>query len=493
MRPCVTLLLAAGLFLPALMLPAADPPLSPQRLAALVERLGGDDFRDREAAARELDALGAAALPALRAARKHSDPEVRRRVADLLSALECRVETARVLEAPRLRLQYKNAPLSEVLADLSKRSGNPIKLGAASEEVGKRTVTLDGAWTFWEALARVCQAAGVSEPEPEPPVSQPPLQLEEGFRGRRRVVYLDSSHGRPITELEPITLLDGKPSARATCQNGALRVRMFGPRAAVASDAGGGKKQAPLTLEIKPEPRIAWERFAAVRIDRVIDDRGDALPPPAATLGEWKLPEMGDDVTIIWDGRTELPIAQPPQLFGLTFPVSDRTGKSLREVCGTVAGWVRTAPEPLIAIDGLAGALNDTRNGADGCRLKVSEYKEEDGLYKLQIELTPPRSPNVADLIQGRIVRMNRRFVERVTEKVDATNSPFAVAGAKGETLELAGGTCDHDSNGPSRVYTLLYKPDKNDKGPAKLVYRDRRTAFIEVPFTLKDVPLYDK
>jgi hypothetical protein len=144
-------------------------------------------------------------------------------------------------------------------------------------------------------------------------------------------------------------------------------------------------------------------------------------------------------------------------------------------------------------IDELAKAPNDTRHGADGCRLKVSECKEEGGLYKLRIELTPPRSPNVADLIQGRIVRMNRRFVEKVTETIDAANSPFTVADEKGEALALVSGTCEHDSNGPSRVYTLAYKPEKNRKGPAKLVYRDRRTAFVEAPFVLRDVPLYEK
>ncbi len=40
-------------------------------------------------------------------------------------------------------------------------------------------------------------------------------------------------------------------------------------------------------------------------------------------------------------------------------------------------------------------------------------------------------------------------------------------------------------------VYTLIYKPDRNDKGPAKLVYRGHRCAFVEMPFTLKNVPLY--
>ena len=73
---------------------------------------------------------------------------------------------------------------------------------------------------------------------------------------------------------------------------------------------------------------------------------------------------------------------------------------------------------------------------------------------------------------------------------MDAASSPFEMTGETGETLKLVSGTCENDSNGNSRVYTLVYKPDASDKGPAKLVYRDRRNAFVEVPFVLKDVPL---
>src|SRR5260370_800053 len=129
MRPCSTLLLAAGLFLPVADVYANEPPTHQERAIALLSRLRSDGFQVRQDAAAALDRLGAAALPALRAARKHLDPEVRRRVAELLPLLESRVETARQLEAPPLRLHYHNTPLAEVLADLSRRSGNPLKLG----------------------------------------------------------------------------------------------------------------------------------------------------------------------------------------------------------------------------------------------------------------------------------------------------------------------------------------------------------------------------
>jgi hypothetical protein len=498
MRSCFPLLLAAGLLLPVLPLHAEKPQADQERaaIAALIARLASDDFQARQDAAAALDRLGTAALPALRAARKHPDPEVRRQVAELLSVLERRTETARQLETPRLRLQYRNTPLAEVLADLSSRSGNPLKLGAVSDEVSKRLVTLDGEWTFWEALERVCAAANISEPESEAVPSPSVLPIDDNFRGRagRRFLYLESLRsGKSAKEIEPLKLTDGRPTSRSTFQAGALRIRMLGPRASCPIDDGGNNKHAPLTLEIKPEPRIGWERLAALRIDRVLDARGQEMTPPPFVLGDTKLEDLDPSVIIIWDGQGEWPLAAAPQLFALSFPVHDRTGSTLREVHGTVAGWVRTAPETLISIDNLAKSLNVPQTGPESCRLKVLECgRDEDGLYKLRIELTPPENPQWTELLNRHIVRRNRRIVEKDTTVLESEDmSPFTLAGEQGNKLAFVNGFCEHDSNGSSRVYTLCYKPDKNDKGPAKLAYRDRRSVFVEVPFTLKDVPLY--
>ena len=42
-----------------------------------------------------------------------------------------------------------------------------------------------------------------------------------------------------------------------------------------------------------------------------------------------------------------------------------------------------------------------------------------------------------------------------------------------------------------TQEYTITYQP-RNDQGePAKLLYTGYRTTSIDVPFTLKDVPLY--
>jgi RNA polymerase sigma factor (sigma-70 family) len=51
----------------------------PQRVAALIRQLGDDAFAKREAASKELEAIGVPALAALKKARASDDPEIRRR------------------------------------------------------------------------------------------------------------------------------------------------------------------------------------------------------------------------------------------------------------------------------------------------------------------------------------------------------------------------------------------------------------------------------
>ncbi|MBI4612398.1 MAG: PDZ domain-containing protein [Planctomycetes bacterium] len=62
------------------------------RVAALVAALGSEEFDAREAAARELETLAAEAVPHLKAALSHEDPEVRWRAERILARIEARAQ-----------------------------------------------------------------------------------------------------------------------------------------------------------------------------------------------------------------------------------------------------------------------------------------------------------------------------------------------------------------------------------------------------------------
>jgi uncharacterized protein (TIGR03067 family) len=84
----------------------SDPP--DERLAArvaqLVKQLGHDDFAKREEASKELDAIGAPAVEALRKATAADDGEIRRRAEKILAAINDRARAA-AAKAMQERLQ----------------------------------------------------------------------------------------------------------------------------------------------------------------------------------------------------------------------------------------------------------------------------------------------------------------------------------------------------------------------------------------------------
>ncbi|MFO0846258.1 MAG: hypothetical protein U0797_28410 [Gemmataceae bacterium] len=104
---------------------AAPPPrpLGPAELQRLTEQLGDRDYRARDAAERRLVAEGAAALPLLRKAMGHKDPEIRRRALRLVPGLE----HAALVAPKRVTLAMHNQPISAVFAEISKQTGYQIQ------------------------------------------------------------------------------------------------------------------------------------------------------------------------------------------------------------------------------------------------------------------------------------------------------------------------------------------------------------------------------
>jgi hypothetical protein len=67
----------------------------------------------------------------------------------------------------------------------------------------------------------------------------------------------------------------------------------------------------------------------------------------------------------------------------------------------------------------------------------------------------------------------------------------LALLDASGRKLSLADTSSPTISaDGKSWELTLLYRPSATQGAPARLLYTGRRCTTVEVPFTLKDVPL---
>jgi uncharacterized protein (TIGR03067 family) len=71
-----------------------EPETAADRIARLIQQLGSDAFVKREAASKELEAIGAPALDALRKATSHGDPEIRQRARRILQVITGRIRAA---------------------------------------------------------------------------------------------------------------------------------------------------------------------------------------------------------------------------------------------------------------------------------------------------------------------------------------------------------------------------------------------------------------
>src|SRR4051812_38123473 len=102
----------------------ADTPAPPPRpdVAKLLEGLAARDFHDRDAAQKALAELGVEALPALQKARGSADPEVRRRLDELIPPLARKL----ALSPKLITLHMVNRPIRDILAELSRQTGYKI-------------------------------------------------------------------------------------------------------------------------------------------------------------------------------------------------------------------------------------------------------------------------------------------------------------------------------------------------------------------------------
>lgn len=287
---CTRYLLAAAVvvgsvLLAALPSAAGDVP-SREKIDKLIEQLGSDDFAQRLSASQELAAIGKPAFAALRKAAKSENAEVRSRALELLSKSETLAEC---LRAKRVHLVYKDTPLGEAAADFQKKSGYTIHLHDPDGKLKKRRITLDtGEATFWRAAELFGEKAGLTEGNIKDVMPEEPGLTDAVIRpwnGQRAItglgpgsVTLTRIHGGPRrpfpAAIEHLILKEGKRNKWPTDDRGAIRIRAAGTSDMLKNVP---KNEVVLALEVSREPKLQWQFFLTIRIDKAVDDRGQEL------------------------------------------------------------------------------------------------------------------------------------------------------------------------------------------------------------------------
>jgi hypothetical protein len=461
---------------------AAAEPTDKERIARLIAQLGSDQYDVRQVASKELDALGAPALDELKKACTSADDEIRHRAEILAHAISQRLEADRLLAPSRVRLVYKNIPITDAVADLGKKTGYNIQLDGDKTKLASKRITLDtGEVSFWDALTKFCDQAGLVEKTPDHGNMDAVTRRQQLLLQRRVImmrgngmVYQNTANPGDST----IHLKEGKGELMPACQSNAVRVRVLpgAPRT--------GEADVTCTLELTFEPKIQVQRVLAPQIQHAEDEKGLKLTylPQAEDV-----PANPYETMIAWNGGV-VPQAQLGQRHPAHFRLRDAAAKKIALLKGSILVQIVAPPGPLVTVSDIEKAAGKTFPADDGTSVKVNEVKREGDVLKLKIVLDTP-----VDAMQPWVNAAVFVNVAQQAEVVNEAATGLHLEDAKGK--RIAATSVSNAAlpvfNGRNTVneYLLTYRIGK-DQEAARLVLTGRRNAVLEVPFVLKDVPL---
>jgi hypothetical protein len=241
----------------------------------LVRQLGSARFAEREAAAAALEAMGADALPALRAASESKDSEIRTRAVALVAKIEWRA----LSRASPIRLDVADCPLDAVLEGFGFPSPSRMAWHPGTPEaVRQRRVTIrePGPLPFWSAIDRLCRAGELHYIPGSP--GGPGSHHDPEFRlflasGQMICPRADSGPLRleivAIYHSRHVNLIPNDP--RELPSRGGIPPR-FGER----------REEFYAVLRILAEPRMLINHVGDALISDAVDDRGQSLLPGPA-------------------------------------------------------------------------------------------------------------------------------------------------------------------------------------------------------------------
>ena len=428
--------------------PAEKPATKPVIDAAtqrLVDQLADLDFRKRDAAAHQLEAMGAKAIPALRAASKHSDPEVRRRAAELLGP----IESAALLAPKRITLSVEKKTTAEVLEALRKQSGYQIDLFAtAPPKPGTEAERYTFQWKdvpFWQALDELARAAG--------------LTVQQSFGDNRLRLQSSGRH------------------APYVCQAGAFCLAAGGFQETRTVDFSAFPRDNPdvarwdemiFAFSVHAEPRLPLLSLGEPHVSAAYDNENTSMIPPAGAKKEPPNPQLfgyrpgrayyGGNRALTLTGQLDL-VRPSPKSTAL---------KSLR---GTIPVTVLVEQKAEVVTDQLATAKG--KKLRVGTTMFTVEDYSEAAAKQMQLRMAVTEDAAISDNPN------DYTWLNSLWSRIEFYD-------AKGGRLFNAGGSSY--GGGPHQANMTMTFPA--GAKPTKLVYHVWTTLRTQINFEFKDLPL---
>ena len=420
----------------AALLPGQTPaPASPPD-RQLIEQLGDRDYSKRRQAEERLRAEGARALSALKQALNHPDAEVRRRVRELVAALQ----TQALLAPKRVTLKLTDRPVSEALEAIARQTGYKIDL--ETPPPGTYSFDLKGA-TFWEALDRVGREAG--------------LVLRPAWSGDRFQMEKRLGHTAHVCR-------DG--AFRFTADRIQLYRDLEYGLAGAAAPSPKRSEILTLSFTVFAEPKLPILGMGDPRLSAAYDtDKRSMLPPadPVEAPGR--------------DTRNNARYGNLNRCFGLGTQVylyrPSRTSAGIQVVRGTVPLTLLVSEKPVVVTDKLLSAKGKRAKVGTINFLFEDVTRRPGGTVQVKLTATKGGADGANDISWAETVPFR---IEVQDEKGNAFRSPrnSGSYSRNGASLEI-----DFESPGGAKVGL-----------PAKFIFRDWTTREHLASFEFKELPL---
>ncbi|RLS27584.1 MAG: hypothetical protein DWH70_00275 [Planctomycetota bacterium] len=465
---------------------------------------------------------------------KHSDVPVTEVIADLVKQSGYRIileDKSRALESKKISVEMKDVAFWEALETIAMKAnlvevagiqgaaGNPIRVEFPKQNVFPR----------------------VAPKLVPPPV--PPKEVEEPKKGVKndvgpqaiRVLFVPQEKAQPVAPpavlpqplLPPgigqvfgqiaigmdqvpaargkenvIILKEGKFDLLPTDNRSAYRIRLLKNPETVFGKPDD--KHILIGLEVTPEPRFKLQEITGVKITKAVDESGQVLE---------------QDTTI---SRNDIPappvpgriIARPIQAIGLEgkagavdskvpihFLKAQKESMSIQMLEGKLILQVLDDSTPILEITNIEKEVGKKIEGKSGAWLKINECgKDAKGFHTLRIEYDIPADAVAANGqnnriqfgnigIQNNIIIQNGQF-NMVGGVGPANLGGFKILDAEGKTLtpNSSSTSVQVGPGGTKRSINVTYPA--SSKAPSKIIYEGGTPIAVEVPFSLKLIPL---
>jgi hypothetical protein len=421
--------------------------------ASLVARLGSGTVAEREEAARQLEAMGREALPALEAALRSPDAAVRSRI---LSVWE-RIQKGLLVRPSMVRLEGKERPLHEVVQSIAQQGGFSLEV---SQQGPERLINAREPLPipFWEAVDRLGLVGGRFNTLNPGGGHFPTLNFE--WLGEA----CPSKISGPFRiELKGIhdhrdRLLIGGPW---------LRIDEINQRIPIPRTAPEREARFYIDLAMMIEPRMWFTQEGPARAIEAVDDLGQSLLRRDTTRVEadHSLFYNGGGVT---QGHSQLDLAMP-----------DKPGRSIVRLRGSIPVVIQVR-RPVPDLELPLSAPKDKAFAHEDGVFTLREVRENDQgtLINLDVRLNLDRF----DLPPG-------RDDELVTSRLRClANHQVEIVDADGNVLsDNGGGSSMPDGN--TRMSFMVWKRWHKAR-PARFRYYRMVRAFTDVAFEFRNIPM---